>query len=379
MIDVGLDYMKKLGVKPARSFNNVISNFQSNAGKQKADVLARLLSARGTQQNCSENLYDLKNINLQTALTFNCNVDGDIIRKVCNWVYQHKNDFGKRILEVGCDIGVLSCFLAELFPESHITAIDINSSGIAIAKQLAEKFNIKNVTFLVQDIKEVTDSFDTVFSCRTMHENYSCIEDPFLMLNDYAALFRASTSPYAQALRTAVAPNGNLISIERCERNPLFLGWLYALMDNGLYLLADTHEELECNEVGDKNYFQAIVADSVSTMDAEQIYNVYCNTYAAEAQNASFYQGWIVPVLLQNSVSKPIVKYEVLDTAGKKMMQYALWELQDDDASIIYHLYNGTYEMSVHDTKCKSELLAQLEEHSRSFENQGYRVITERT
>lgn len=375
MVDVGLEYMKQLGFKPARDYKNVLRNFQSNAGTVKADKMSKLLFDRGMRQDFGENIYDLKNVDLVTALTFNCNVDGDIIRKVCNWIYKHKDEFGNRILEVGCDIGILSCFIAQMFPDSHVTAVDRNASGIELAKQLAEKFNVKNITFLVQDINEVAGVYDTVFSCRTMHENYSCQENPYLMLEEYAALFEQSLNNYAASLSKALGKNGTLITIERTEKNPLFLGWLFALSNNGLSIVSSSYEELKCSEVNEQSLFQAFIANKDLNLSKEKIYDIFCHCFENEMSDTACYKGWIATVLLQNSASSLVIKHTVKDRDGKTVMQYSLWNVKDNPDSVIYFSYNGAYELYVYDSELKEELMKQMENNKEILIKQGYTVI----
>ena len=68
--------------------------------------------------------------------------DGDIIRRTCNWITDHKDLFGDTILEIGCDIGLIPCFLAKTFPNSIVTAIDRCKNGLAIGQKLADKFGL---------------------------------------------------------------------------------------------------------------------------------------------------------------------------------------------------------------------------------------------
>ena len=141
-------------------------------------------------------MYLLKNEDIDAALKFTGDVDGDIIRHVCNWILSHKQCFGKTILEVGCDIGLISCFLAKTFPESKIIAIDRFSEGVAIAKQLAEELELNNIEFKCIDANSINEKYDTVFSCRTLHENRDIKENYYTLFRglrttiqrDYCAL-----------------------------------------------------------------------------------------------------------------------------------------------------------------------------------------------
>lgn len=185
--------------------------------------------------------------------------DGDIIRRTRNWITDHKDLFGDTILEIGCDIGLISCFLAKTFPNSIVTAIDRCKNGLAIGQKLADKFGLTNIKFICADANELTEKYETVFSMRVMHENHHSTEDTTLLFKQTARVFQEGTYSYAQTLSKLVSDEGLVISIERCGKNPLLLGWLWALRDNGLIFSPDLYSELRCQEVGSESTFEANV------------------------------------------------------------------------------------------------------------------------
>lgn len=61
----------------------------------------------------------------------------------------------KIIVDAGCGNGVISCYLARLFPESKVFGFDISDAGIECAAQLAQKLGLSNVEFLTADANEL--------------------------------------------------------------------------------------------------------------------------------------------------------------------------------------------------------------------------------
>ncbi len=87
----------------------------------------------------SKEFYDFKNSDPEISRALSEAYDGDIIRKACNYISSHKDYFGETILEVGCDCGIISCFLAKSFPDAEIVSIDRCAAAIKIAKDFAKK------------------------------------------------------------------------------------------------------------------------------------------------------------------------------------------------------------------------------------------------
>lgn len=88
--------------------------------------------------------------------------DGDIIRKACNYIDTHKDFFVETILEVGCEAGFMTGFLAKTFPKARIVSIDRSKAAIDIATKRIESLGIKNVEFRVSPLAEISEQFDTV-------------------------------------------------------------------------------------------------------------------------------------------------------------------------------------------------------------------------
>jgi ubiquinone/menaquinone biosynthesis C-methylase UbiE len=96
---------------------------------------------------------------------------------------------GKRILDVGCGGGFLSCEFAKMVgKQGNVTAIDISIEQLAIAKQIAQQQHVDNIEFIklaAEDLSTLKQQFDFIY-CRylLMH-----LPDPFSILKQmYQAL-----------------------------------------------------------------------------------------------------------------------------------------------------------------------------------------------
>jgi hypothetical protein len=60
----------------------------------------------------------------------------------------------RRIVDVGGGRGDLAVLVAQAFPAVHVTVIDINESSLLHGQRQAARAGLRNITFLLQDIRE---------------------------------------------------------------------------------------------------------------------------------------------------------------------------------------------------------------------------------
>ena len=75
---------------------------------------------------------------------------------------------GMRAADIGCGVGIISCWLAEQVGSSgEVVAVDISSNQIEQAKKRATQQGFSNISFVVANASETkldSESFDIVFS-----------------------------------------------------------------------------------------------------------------------------------------------------------------------------------------------------------------------
>lgn len=82
----------------------------------------------------------------------------------------------KRILDVGCGIGILSnAFAVCSLPQGRVVGVDVSQAQLKIAEDRSQKENIKNITFLpmaAENIDQLNEKFDVIyFRFTLMHLN----------------------------------------------------------------------------------------------------------------------------------------------------------------------------------------------------------------
>ena len=358
--DAGLSYLIMSGIRAAKDKDSVRKEFEGAFGKKEGKEFLDdfyKLAGKGDMES-----YEFKNKDYDKCMLLTGSYDGDIIRRTGNWIINNKEYFGKRILDAGCDCGLISCFLGVNFPESEIVSIDRGINGVKIGEKLAAKLGLKNITFVSSDLKDFEeDGFDTVFSMRTMMENGSCKEDPFDEFKVQAGNFREAFDDYAGLLASKVGENGFLVSIENTDRDPILLGWLGALYNAGLCAIKDGYSEYICREVGNDAPFQTLVMKKGSEGGSEDFFVEICD------ENGDFslgdYKGWRAKLIYEFMKDKLIEGYFITGKGAEIGSIFSLWtHAENDDEVIFFQSHEGEAFVQLTNAKEKDRLLDTIHE-----------------
>lgn len=172
-----IGYLKQLGAKNLHSLAQVDNFIKMRIGVQGLKEIVDFCNTRALA-TCDGSLtvaddlslYDFKNYSYERSMAMTLGFDQGYLKGVGAWLEMHKDLFGESVLDVGCDNGVLTCFIAKLLPESHVLGVDRCTGSVKNAAELATKLNLSNVEFKhVCELKE--EMFDTVVAARIFQEN----------------------------------------------------------------------------------------------------------------------------------------------------------------------------------------------------------------
>ena len=271
----GKKYLQELGFQPSNSKNDFKKKVRKKLGLKFYNEFMDAIGSRG-DGGISDQIYKLRSRDLDTALNICGIYDGNYYGQVCAWYYDHKDYISGKVLDIGCDNGIITCFIASRFPECQIVGIDREFSSIEVAKQLAEKLGLTNVKFVRTDIHQYKSStlFDTVLSSRMTTECMSKkVREPETTgyidsLEKKSMDYKKSLMNYAKAISSLIKNDGYYIEMERLGLNQMLLGWELALFDNGF----DTIETKEFTTIEGwmKNTFTGFISQKHKSQKTSQ-------------------------------------------------------------------------------------------------------------
>jgi SAM-dependent methyltransferase len=182
--------------------------------------------------------YDLKNASLDLSLYVGEQYTSETWRAFAQWIVREQLPAPERVLDLGCESGVVSCLLATLWPQSQILGIDRSGSAISAARGLATWLGLKNVTFAQSDnarqyLAQNPNTFSIVLATLVMHEllNDPNAREPFTWTYvDLEDIHLTDADEFAisvlHEVRKSVVQNGLLISLDRSHTSAT--SWWYA-------------------------------------------------------------------------------------------------------------------------------------------------------
>lgn len=257
-----LSYLRQLGIAPSRSMNQFLQELATRHGPATARQLERIMADRASG-NPGEDLYAVKNQTLPLSLDF-ARFSADLYRRLCDWLMAWPDVRSARvILDVGCDNGVMTCFLAQLVPNADVVGVDQSEDAIRCAQELATRLHLTNVRFICADAQQspltwvAERSCDVVVSVRSAHAM-----DPrpfpwrYWSLQDLTAQFTARPTElrHGRVLdvvsRVLEPKHGRFLTVERLTTAGEVLEWCWAMQQAGFTMQWTAADWLEFHEVG---------------------------------------------------------------------------------------------------------------------------------
>lgn len=269
------EYLSKVGIRKITELDTaLVETFGQDEGERHIDRLTglfdlseeRLVYGTGDTPylHRQQELVDYLNQSLQVSLLASSFYDRVFFRRVMEYLVKQDSYWTGDIWDIGCGNGILTCFLALRHSDAAVTGLELSANAVSVAKELAERLQVNNVQFTSQKVPGQKQC-DTLFSCRTVHENV--IWKPLCEEPDPAALSVEEHirrhEAYAEELASLVRDGGYLVSVERYEDNNAYAGLLRALESAGFCRLRGTHMQFSCRD-GDKTaVFQAMVFQKI--------------------------------------------------------------------------------------------------------------------
>jgi SAM-dependent methyltransferase len=139
-----------------------------------ADQFGDCVEAR--ERGESVNPYALKNQSIEFANAVAAQFDSAKLRAAAVWLFQENLQLeGKKILEIGCDNGILLCLLAEVYRDTRFIGIDPCEPAVRLAQQRAAELGLSNVEFYIGSAERTPEvesfgQFDIIIAVTVFHE-----------------------------------------------------------------------------------------------------------------------------------------------------------------------------------------------------------------
>jgi SAM-dependent methyltransferase len=260
------DYLSPLG--PGQNFRTRKA-FEQWIIQRHGDAGRAFMNHDGNR----ETVYELKNHSLKLGLDVMLGHSFHLYKNYLEWFLREFPSLSPaRIIDLGCDNGLMTCFYAKTFPNADVVGIDRSARGIACARELAAKLNVPNVRFDVAHLDDpsslpASTQYDLVIGTTVFMETIGL---PFenqdaWSVSDFAATHANNVSePIINSVARLLIPRtGYLISLERLPNSKALCWWGSVLKQAGIQV--DWHRScfLEFEEVAQKQSMPIVVGQNL--------------------------------------------------------------------------------------------------------------------
>ncbi|WKA53175.1 methyltransferase domain-containing protein [Planococcus shixiaomingii] len=381
------DYFDKLSLEPSLSEEEFKGLLEKDFWQLSNDF--QLAREKVTVEN-QEEVYEIKNSNLDFSLAVAKSL-ADFYKQYCNWFISINRQSPSRILDIGCDNGVLTCFYAYIYPEAEVIGVDKSEAGIQCAKQLAMKLGLTNIDFQQADFHKLNEIFpfeyfDFVISVRTLHEVMRSIPVPIYWSYEDVLNNRPlhMDTYYMKVIERLITKDGEYFSTERLE-NPAAVGqWAKLLKDADLQLDWSTTNFINFHENGKPNKMPVIVANKKESKFSiiDGLKYLYTRDQNLMLKEHTSFKSVAAEVVFNDISSKNIeIGYFLTLNHEWYKMRFEIWKTEE--YFLIYGSGNMGYRqleiMPVDDyVKAKNKLEKLIERYKTQSEVERYSNIKER-
>ena len=379
----GIQYLREIGFQKITGRWGLLERWKKEFGIAKGNkVWEEYIELCNSSLVGKLSFYEWKNSDIRISKALNEYYDDEVVRKACNYISNHKRFFGKTILEVGCDIGYMTGFLAKTFPDSKIVSIDRCKSAVEFAKSKITSMGITNVEFRVCDVSEIANSFDTVFAMRTLHENelYTPFNgDPL----DYQ-IYSISTvyNEYLDKLVACTKHNGTLCIIQEDVNGLFVLGMSLYFQNKKLTLDLSTIQKFSCNNKNWDGNFAAFICINDGNCD-NTVYDTEYSSCISTLYKKEYQSGekvlYGIEALsyLSSNAGELIRGFHVVDADKRTIGRFALFYDKNGKDYVFFLYANGEVPtLTCEKTRPRIDnIMSFLDDIARSEKNAGHDVI----
>lgn len=266
--------------------------------------------------------YPLKNASAGLSVAIASQYFGNYYRELFQWLDSVSTPSIRSILDLGCENGIITCFLATVFPDAKIVGVDRSREAIAVGDQLKERLFRKNVSFVHSDLDNFLNTseqkFDLVLTSLVVHEwlrestiGYM-LETPEFWegqdaVDNYAALHTAKLSLVART----ITENGLWVSVDRLPNPASYAFWIKEINAAGLSIDLSLSCSVKVSVVSKEDtqeIFPIIVAGHkiITPLSWNQVLSLYTAVDFADFLKSTI-EGWHAELFFRSLIVEDVV------------------------------------------------------------------------
>lgn len=343
-------YMQEVGLKYIKSTNDFLTGLAIRTNKDYTQKIAQELNSRASRQNSSNSyFYQIKNEHFDGSIFVSAAFDGGVFRHIGNLILDNPEIFKGKVVDFACDCGIVTCFIAKMYPDCHVVGIDINQLAVDNAIKLAEKLKLNNVEFICSNVYDVKleEKADTLTSFRGLLD--VCMKNtsglPFFGERKWREeQYKNAFLDYAEVMKANLNDGGYVLCVERYTAEYGWQGWLEALKENGINAVTDKCELMRASDISSvKEYSVSLLQYNNSESSPVSVID---DVLSKGFKSSTGYEGYMAEYALYNDTNGEINFYDVFNNETDKIIhQFAISKAKS--GKII------TYEASANKKKIK--------------------------
>ena len=374
-----LEYLKELDIKPSKRASQLEDKLIIELGKERASDIISAINERGRMERRGlkpddETFYRVKHQDMKVSLAISGAFDGDIIRRILEWLDDSTVEFGKDVLDIGCENGLMTCYLAMKHPESQFLGIDRSKEAIARANEIKDRLNIANIRFEVQDAREINDTFDTVICSRNIHENLEYFTpDRMELFRTQAGAYKDHLNDYAQNMGSLLNEGGEFVMIERADIAAFIAGWLLALNEKGM--IPAEFGEIQASYLGNDAVFQVAIMKKSGGIDPKALMNMYIDFSLRDLGQPGKSTGPQEGAMVLESTAEGLIEgIDLYNTHDIRAARLAVWKCTGGIIMLERHsLGNGMHDYLLMPEDRAEDALEVIRNDARNYRNNGFK------
>ena len=369
------DYMKEVGLKYIKTPNDFIAGLAVKTDKQYAQDMAYELNSRGEGAPVdNSHFYELKNRSLDGSVYVSAAFDGGVFRHIGNLTIDNAELFGSRVLDLCCDCGIVTCFMAKQFPDKSFVGIDINEAAIENAKELAVRLGVTNAEFVCADVFELDlgKKFDCVTSFRSLLDACEMTTQGLNFVGyrpEREESYKNAFMGFAKTVANHLAENGTLISVERYTAEYGWLGWLEALAECGMKFDIEKCTQMQAQDISSTKDYSVTFAGFGYDGEALDAFN---GVLARKFKSGTGYDGGMAEFALYYDSEGEIEFTDVIK--GRRTIHQYAFATAKSGKKMYYDAANNNRKIKYYNEKKEGRMREDFESKLKLYDEDKFEI-----